>query len=413
MSLFTLNFENKTLIIFITSLMWAINFRTTFKNVDYHMDLGSYSTIKFNPKLILIKNLCCSLFLFIFFIEFKLTQPKDKNENKLIVTKKQKDYLIVTEEKEKIENEGFLDSLFRYHRIEDKTSKFNFILKNFLIIIIIYIIEEAYFLISNNHIMERIICPIRNLSIFAGLLFFYPIINKKCYVLYRHQIIPLIIIISLNIGLIIYNSRLVKRFFKILNSVNISIYSSVYFLMSLEIILTKYLIDKQFINIFLIIGLKGIIGSIIFFIINYFYDDYDLFKFFDNILSFEYEDMYAKFFIVQQIFYIASLVVVQYLKINIINHFNETHFLYSLMITDIIYFPLYCAERLLIQDFKINTPLSFFANLVVVIISLFLVLIIIEILECNFCNFNLNLRKNISKRQLSDISSAVGQLNVN
>ena len=46
----------KTLIIIITSLVWAINFRSTFKCIDAHMDLGSYSSIKFDPIIILIKN---------------------------------------------------------------------------------------------------------------------------------------------------------------------------------------------------------------------------------------------------------------------------------------------------------------------------------------------------------------------
>ena len=409
MTLFKLNFENKTLTIFITSLIWAINFRTTFKNIDNHMDLGSYSTLKFNPKLILFKNLSCSLSLLIFFIEIKLGHSKKKKENK-IFTEKQKEYIVVLETKDTVKKEGYFELLFRYHRIEDKKSKFNFIMKNLIYIIIIYFIEESYFLISNNHIMERIICPIRNLAIFIGLLIFYPIIFKKCYALYRHQIIPLIIIIFLNIILIVNNSFVVQRFYKILNLTNIIIYSSIYFLMSLEISLTKYLTDKQQINIFLIIGLKGIIGSITFSIINYFYSEYDFFNLFDNILAFEFEDTYEKFILVQQIIYIASLVIVQCLKIYLINQFTETHFLYSLMITDIIYFPFYCLERFFIQNFKINTPRSFFPNLAAVIISFFLVLIIVEILECNCCNCNLNTRKNINKRQLNDMLSTFGQL---
>ena len=52
-----INFENKTLITFITSIALGINFRSTFKNIDLYMDLGDYHSPKFNPRLILIKNI--------------------------------------------------------------------------------------------------------------------------------------------------------------------------------------------------------------------------------------------------------------------------------------------------------------------------------------------------------------------
>ena len=62
MPFININFENKTLIIFITSIIMVINFRTTFKNIDRHMDIGSYPSLKYNPRLILIKNIICCFF---------------------------------------------------------------------------------------------------------------------------------------------------------------------------------------------------------------------------------------------------------------------------------------------------------------------------------------------------------------
>ena len=59
---FHFNFENKIYLVFITSIVLAINFRTTFKNVDLYMGLGDYPSTKFNPVLILVKNIFCSFF---------------------------------------------------------------------------------------------------------------------------------------------------------------------------------------------------------------------------------------------------------------------------------------------------------------------------------------------------------------
>ena len=57
--------------ILITSLVWDINFRLTFKNMDGHMDLGSYPSLKFDPILILIKNISCAIIFFILYFVFK------------------------------------------------------------------------------------------------------------------------------------------------------------------------------------------------------------------------------------------------------------------------------------------------------------------------------------------------------
>ena len=44
--------------------------------------------------------------------------------------------------------------------------KILFCLKIFFMILFICIIEDAYFICSNNHIIDRVICPIRNFGMF-------------------------------------------------------------------------------------------------------------------------------------------------------------------------------------------------------------------------------------------------------
>ena len=75
------------------------------------------------------------------------------------------------------------------------------------------------------------------------------------------------------------------------------------------------------------------------------------------------------------------------------------HFLSTMMITDILCFPLYCFERFVIQHFTISTKDTFFINVSITIINTILMLIFNEILELNFCGLNKNLRKNIINRE--------------
>ena len=58
MSLFKWNLNAQTLIIIITAIFWAMNFRFSFHNINYHMDAGNFYSLKFDPFLILIKNYC-------------------------------------------------------------------------------------------------------------------------------------------------------------------------------------------------------------------------------------------------------------------------------------------------------------------------------------------------------------------
>ena len=125
---FHFNFENKIYLVFITSIVLAINFRTTFKNVDLYMDLGDYPSTKFNPVLILVKNIFCSFFLLFFYILYQYNLSGAQVKKQIIQTKI--DDIIIMEEKDQIIKESFFDLIFRFHNLKKKKDKIKFILKN-------------------------------------------------------------------------------------------------------------------------------------------------------------------------------------------------------------------------------------------------------------------------------------------
>ena len=405
MGLIHFNFENKTLIIFITSIVLGINFRSTFKNVDLFMDLGDYPSPKFNPRLILIKNIFSSFFLLLFYIQNKFNISIIKNEKKIVKTKI--DDIIIMEEKEEILKEGFLDLLYRFHRLSTKKQRIVFVLKHLFIIIIIYFIEEAYFIIANNHVMDSIVCAMRNLSIFMSLIIFYYLIFKKCYAFYRHQVVPLIINIVFSLILILINAFYIDRFWVLFNTQNLIIYFSLFGLLGLEMILIKYLIDRQSLSILMILGIKGLIGTLVFSIINILYNKRGFFQLLDDIIKFEYEDMYEEFPVMYNLFYVLSLLIFQYLKFYTISELSETHYSCSLMITDIGFFIPFNIERIFIQGFDYEMDsFKYFGLLIINIVigsfGVFLILLICEIIECDCFHFNKYIKKNIKQRQLLD-----------
>jgi hypothetical protein len=408
MALFQFDIDNKTLIIFMTSIIWAINFRSTFKNIDAHMDSGSYTSLKFENRLILVKNLFSCLFFIGFYFEIKLNKLKPKNEKKLVEI--QRGSLLIFEEKDvNLNKEGIMNSIFLLHKLTTKKDKIFFCIKIIFLIIIIYFTEEAYFIISNNHILDRLICPIRNLGILISLYIFSPLIIKRSLVLYKHQFIPLIIIFILSMLIILYNAFTIERFDKIFG-LNFIYYLVSFILMGLEMVLIKYLVDIEFISIFFILGLKGVIGTIVFLILNHIYSLVDFFILFDKILYFEYDEMYENFEIIPKVIYLISLLLLQFLKIIIINKFTEHHLLSVVMIVDIIYFPFYLIEKFYFQQFWISTPSTFYLNASLGFINVFLMLIFNEILECKFWGLDRNLKKNINKRQDDEINLGLKEM---
>ena len=267
---------------------------------------------------------------------------------------------------------------------------------------IIYFTEELYFCISNNHVLDRVIVPIRNFGILIALSIFSPLLIKKSCKFYKHQYIPYIIIFLISIAIVYYNFADRERFLKKFGSANTLIYIATYFLTGLESTLIKYLVDKEYISIFLILGLKGIIGTIVFTVINILYNPDEFYSFFENILSFEYYYLNEPFHLVSKILYVLSFISLVYFKMYTIQQFSENHILSTLMIVDLIYFPLYIFERLVTAHFTITTPSSFIINSVAGIVNFFLMLIFNEILELKFWGLNTNLISNINKRQKKD-----------
>ena len=211
------------------------------------------------------------------------------------------------------------------------------------------------------------------------------------------------IIFILSMLIILYNAFTIERFDKIFG-LNFIYYLVSFILMGLEMVLIKYLVDIEFISIFFILGLKGVIGTIVFMILSHIYSRVDFFILFDKILYFEYDEMYENFDLISKAIYLISLLLVQFLKIVIINKFTEHHLLSVVMIVDIIYFPFYLIEKFYFQQFWISTPSTFYLNASLGFINAFLMLIFNEILECKFWGLDRNLKKNINKRQDDEIN---------
>ena len=235
MPLFRLDINNQTLIILITLIIWTINFRSSFKNINLHMDTGSYYSLKFDPFIILIKNSICSLYFIAYFIEMKMNKfgiNKYKNEKE-----KNESYEIEDEVNNNIyfnndnsgineENLGEIEVITLYNKLGTRCAKICFVLKVAISIIFIYITEELYFIMINNHILGRIICSIRNFFILFITLIFSPLLFKEkinksniknFFNFKRHQAIPLIIIFMLSFSMLMYNIFGIPRFLIIFN----------------------------------------------------------------------------------------------------------------------------------------------------------------------------------------------------
>ena len=405
MAIFSFHFDKKVHLIFITSLVWGFNFRTTFKNINYHMGIGSYASLKYDPLLYLIKNIICILYMIGFFLEIKNNKYQGIQEE-VIVQKKEGNKIIVSHApaEDNNNNQDILKHFEKSQNLNGLGKKILFCIKVFFMILFICVVEDAYFIISNNHIIDRVICPIRNFGMLLSLSILSLVLMKKKIYRNKHQLIPLIVTFIVSFGIIIFNYSDIDRFKKKFGALNTAIDIILFVCMGIEMIFIKILTDNQYLSIYLILGLKGIIGTIIFAVIYAEFPQEEFFNFFDKTWNFEYEFLNESFPIIYKILYITSLVFLAYLKIYTINQFSENHILSSLMIIDIIYFPLYCIERFAVQGFGISTPSCFWLNMTAGIISCFLMLIFNEILECNFWGLNLNLKKNIDLRQNMDYS---------
>ena len=98
-------------------------------------------------------------------------------------------------------------------------------------------------------------------------------------------------------------------------------------------------------------------------------------------MAFEYDNMYEEFSIIQKIFYIITILIIQYLKIFIIYEYSESHFLTVTMIADVFFFPLYFIEKFGVQKFVITTASTFYLNIIFGVLNVFLLIIFNKLLE--------------------------------
>ena len=419
MAICKLHLNNQVNIIIITSIIKGINFRSSFNNLNYHMECGNFISITYDPFLFLIKNIILILFFLAYFIELKINQKnidieKEKNANEKI----EEEYSLRTSNKGE-EDLGAIQSIVLTNNLYEKKDKFIFVVKVIISIIFMYVFEDINFIVINNHIIDRLICSIRILFALVGIIVLSAIIYhkkinkiqiKNFFLFKKHQVIPLIIICVLSVFLILYNALKIDRF-KALYNINLLYYIICCVSLGLELTLTKYLLETLYMNKFLILGLKGILGTIAFIIINIKVDKVEFFNFLDRILSFEYTLKYEDFHIIFKIIYVLTLVIFQYLKICVIDKFGEMHFISSIMITDILYFLLYLIERFAIQHFIVSTKDSFVINNIIYVINAILMLVFNEILELNFWGLNTNLRKNIILREKQDKANEIVKTN--
>ena len=379
----------------ITALEWDINFRLTFKNMDAHMDLGSYPTLKYDPLLTLIKNILCGVIYLSIYFFFLRRELSEKTPNKILTIKTVKTQNIISYKKEK---RSIFESLIKSHNLNTKAKFIFFCIKIFVLIFITYVFEELYFIVGNIHILDRLDVPMRNISVLFVILVLSSILIKRKIQFYIHQLFPTFIVIGSSLFIILFNAFTVVRFKKVFN-INFLYYMILYVLMGIEIVLDKYLTDIEFIDIFLILGLKGVIGTITFTIISILYSAEEFFYLFDKLMFFEYDNMYEDFNIGEKIFYIITIVIFIYLKMYIINEYSESHFLAVAMIADVFFYPLYMIEKFWVQKFPITTSSTFYLNIIFGILNATVLLIFNEIIELKCCGLNKNLKKNIEKRK--------------
>ena len=277
-----------------------------------------------------------------------------------------------------------------------------FCLKIFVLILIVYAFEEFYFIYGNLHILDRFMVPVRNLCVLICIFILSSLLIKKKFQFYKHQLFPSLIIIGSSLSVILTTIITVERFNKFSN-LQYSFIAISFILMGIELVLVKYLTDILYIEKLLILGLKGVFGSIIFIVINSIYSKEEFFCFIDKLIGFEYDNMFEEFNIGQKILYIITIIILIYLKIYIINAYTETHFLSATMITDVIFFPFYLIEKFWIQKWPITTSSTFYLSVVFGVLNPVLLLIFNEIIELKCCGLEKDLNKNIEKRKILEM----------
>ena len=217
------------------------------------------------------------------------------------------------------------------------------------------------------------------------IIFSYLILKMK---LYRHHLLSIIVIIISGIILNIF--KLIKDFklFAFFNSVIVEI------IYSLEIVLSKYVMSKYFCSPFRIVYYQGLViffmNLLLLLIFSFIpiesgnikYNNENYVEYFSHFKGIE-----ILVFILSMIgrtgFMVFGLLTVQY--------FTPVHIILVLIIGEIFHYFMY--EK---------TDYTLYIKYPILILIIFFALILLEIIELNFCGFQINTVKNIIERAETD-----------
>ena len=378
--LISLNYEKKTNLIIFLSISWIFCFRSSIPKIFYYMDY--YESLRNDTSLLLVKNVL-GIFFFIFYsVEKKRTKLTERNTLQQI-EKHEKGQLVIETHITKLRRQSITDYI-----LPKKIIYFFIILK----IIITYFAEEAYFLVDNNHIFDREIVSYRNFFLMISLSVFSQLLLRSNNSIYIHQIIPISVILLGNLVIIIVFQVYFERSF-INQLYKLSNYITLFSFLGLEFVLEKILIDFDCLNIFLILGIKSGFGTVVFFIIRFIFDKKHI--------------IYADTVIcppIQKIFYVISLLLVEFLKLIVIQNFSPFHIFCSMQLGDLLYYFCYTFERKKLYGLDIPSKTPYYLQGLFAILSFLLSFIFCEILILNFCKISENTKMFIRKRSNSDMN---------
>ena len=377
--LISFNYEKKTNLIVFLSFSWILCFRSSIPKIFYYMDI--YESLRNDTTLLLVKNVIGIFFFIIYSVEKKRAKLTERSSLHKI-EKRENGKLIIETHIAKIRRPSIMDFI-----LPNKLVYFFIFLK----IIITYFIEESYFFLDNNHIFDREVVSYRNFFLMISLFTFSQLLLKNNNSIYLHQIIPISLIILGNLAIVIvFQTYFVKSFkdqlYKLSNYINL------FTLLGLEFVLEKILIDYDYVSIFLILGIKSLFGAIIFFIIRFVFDQkYIIYA--DTIICSP----------IQKIFYVFFLLLVEFLKLIVIQSFSPLHIFCSMQLGDLLYYFFYTFERIKIYKLEIPSKIPYFLQGLFANLSFILTLIFCEILILRFCKMDENTKMSIIERSDSDI----------
>ena len=274
------------------------------------------------------------------------------------------------------QNERLTKSYITQEQIANETKRIKQIKWRYL-----FISAFAYFVNQVAFTMTiKIKSNTSNLNIIFTSLFYYLFCKNKLYI-HHYLSCGLIIIIGVTVDLILENlqndlkNEIWLFLLRILKEV----------LHSLSCNIDKYVMEKKFISVYLLLLFNGIFNVIIFGIFAIF--DYFFFHLYD------YKDYFSKFSVIELLVALGTII---------------TQFLLNLFIflTNKHYSPCHIFIVFVFGQLAIYLNISFSWKMIVVIICLlfilFLSLIFNEIFEINLCGLSFNTKRNISKRAIID-----------